>query len=56
MIKLFQSFGMEKGLLVLNGICFFLVPIVPFIFYLIVAFSDKYQYVGSTRFTASAAA
>lgn len=52
MVKLFQNFGMSKGLVVLNAICFFFVPIVPLVFFLVVAFSGSYTYQGTTRFTA----
>ena len=52
MVKLFQAFGMSKGLVVLNAICFFFVPIVPMIFFLVVAFSGSYTYTGTTRFAA----
>jgi hypothetical protein len=52
MVKLFQAFGMSQGLVVLNAICFFFIPIVPLIFYLVVAFSSSYTYQGTIRFTA----
>lgn len=52
MMKLFQAFGMSRDLVVLNAILYFFMPIVPFIFYFIVAFSGSYTYTGTTRFAA----
>lgn len=48
MVKFFLAFEVNVGLIVLSII----IPIVNLVLMLIIAFSDKFKYVGTTRFTA----
>ena len=48
-VKLFLAFKVNVGLIVLSII----IPIVNLVLVLIIAFSEKFKYVGSTRFTES---
>ncbi len=48
MVKFFLAFEVNVGLIVLSII----IPIVNLVLMLIIAFSDKFKYVGTTRFAA----
>jgi hypothetical protein len=49
MVKFFLAFKVNVGLIVLSII----IPIVNLVMVLIIAFSDQFKYVGSSRFTES---